>query len=154
MSDPIRFDDATLDEHVETLFLVDGPHTPDKTAAAGRAMAGLARYLAYAAERESGTPYPATVYQVIGSLSDTTARLGEVLERTNRRFRVLAAQPGAYSTGGDVPPDGMTLAQLEASRVDDHLSVAHDLFGSALAHIARAHSYAGRVGQREPGADR
>jgi hypothetical protein len=40
--------EPTLDEQVEALFPVDGPYGDDATRAAGRAIAGLVRYLNHA----------------------------------------------------------------------------------------------------------
>lgn len=85
---------------IADLWPVDGPFSLEHTQSAARVIAELTRYLAYATMSAAGTPNPGTVSVVLGNLSETLARMPQVLTQLHRRFAELSAQPGATM----VPP--------------------------------------------------
>jgi hypothetical protein len=62
---------------------LDGPHSDEHTAGAARLTAEAIRFLNYATghHADSGLTYPATAYDILGSLSATAHRLPQALQQ-------------------------------------------------------------------------
>lgn len=135
--------EPTLDEQVEALFPVGGPYGDEETRAAGRSIAALVRYLCHAARHGEAVPEPATVDDVLGSLSAAVAGLDQLLPQLAYRLGRLAGLPGAYATGDDSAPATASMAGM-------HLDVARRHLDDAHGRLAKARNLASHIGLNLP----
>lgn len=150
-----RDDEPSPLDTVQDLFPVDGPHSAALTGWAGSALTAVIRFLNYATgadRRETGCPYPATAYDVIGSLHRAVAMLDQTLSQSGARLADAAAAPTAYLSrplGDPRWPDYPT-PQATAEAAIAELREARARLQAAERKLSRAHVYAGRIGQVQP----
>jgi hypothetical protein len=132
-------DDERLDEQVEALFHIDGPHSRDKTIAAANSIAALVRYLNHATWAEDAIPYPSTIDSMVGSLQAAMAGLDQLVRQSTERLLLLAARSDAYDDRGGDPRE---TAQAAAAMLDE----ARVGFDSACSSLAEARKMTNRLG--------
>lgn len=94
---------------------LDGPFTPERTAAAARLVAEAIRYLNHATAEASGTGHAADVWEVLGSLGVAVGRMRQTLDHMGRSLeRDLAAGRLLSSEGGPQAEDAR--AGVDAAR--------------------------------------
>lgn len=134
--------DPTLDEQVEALFPVGGPYGDDQTRAAGRAIAGLVRYLNHATWHDSATPYPSTIDSVSHSLTAALYGMDQLLRQLEQRLAAHGQSGRLYDDTGEDP----------AIRVDEWLTAtqrARRLLNDAASALGHAAGHSSHLGLRD-----
>lgn len=123
------------------LFPIDGPHDPQRVAAAGLVLAAAARYLAHA------TAHPglgvATVYSLLGSLVTGLGSAEQVCRQLTRRLTDLAADASLRADQLGPPASAAGLAAQAAAMT----SVTVEDLAVTAAWLADAHTATGRLYQ-------
>lgn len=120
---------------------VDGPHTPDSTAATAALLAEAVRVLNHATLPNRATdtlPYPSDVARLLGHLGTALERLPQLYDQLADRVKTMAATMPLTSTDGNV--------RLTRQNLDGKLAVAAGTSQDAALAVARARSLADRLG--------
>ncbi len=88
-----RTKELSSDQIAEQHFELHGPYDRDQTIKAVYVIDHLVRYLNYATSEPTGLPYPASIYDLIGTLKDTASKLPQTLQQTGHRLGALAQDP-------------------------------------------------------------
>lgn len=131
-----RPDPAAAAEWVAVMFPVDGPHDPERVAAAGAAIADLGRYLAHATRTGAGLRYAGQVCGLAGSLRQACAALGQTCEQLATRLAALAGDPTLRHDRGDDPVAAARLAAGFAERAADDFSLVGESLSLLNSHTA------------------
>lgn len=115
-------------------FNIDGPHTPESTAAAARQIAELVRYLNHATLADEALPEPADTARVLGELADAAERMRQLLGQIAGRLKRY--EPLGSDDGNPVASRAETVAAAVAAWA--HLE-------HATAELRRARDAAARL---------
>ncbi len=141
--------DLTLDEQVEDLFPVDGPHGEDRSREAARSIAALVRYLNHATYHAEATPYPSVIDAVVRSLGSAVFGLDQLLRQLGDQFDAQVERFGDRLYSDDGRPAG---AVADAFRAN--LDAARYQLTEAAGNLQRAGSYGNHLGVRSTQAAR
>lgn len=127
---------------VATAFPYDGPHTPERVAAAAETIGDLLRYLANATRSRGAVPTAPDLGAVLSHLSVVGPRLAQVLRQLDTAADLLADDPTLYDDQGR---DAGHTAFDAATACEEAARMASILADS----IDAAHQAAARLGHRE-----
>ena len=123
----------------------DGPHSPERTAEAGRLFDDLSRFLVYATMPDKrGLEYPGDAYRLIADIYSATGRLPQACEQIGRFLAVQGRRVDAYEARGRNPGEQAALA---AAHLVKAARAAHDL----TAALQAAQTAIAGLGIREDG---
>lgn len=117
---------------------VEGPHSPERTAAAGRLIADAVRYLNYASMPADGAPgisYPGDVDAVLGAIAAAAGGLQQTFDQLAECLRADLATGRLGWTPGKPYADDPAKAVEEAC---SELEIAVSDCGSLRSTLARA----------------
>jgi len=126
---------------VAAAFPYDGPHTPERVAAAAETVGDLLRYLANATRSRGAIPSSPDLGAVLSHLSVVGPRLAQVLQQLDDAAERIAGSPTLYDDRGE---DARHTAVSAASACGEAARTAYLLAES----IDDAHQLAARLGHR------
>jgi hypothetical protein len=112
---------------------VDGPFSPEQTAAAARLAADAIRYLNHATLQGGGVGHPSDVWEVLGSLGVAVGRLRQTFDQLGRsvegdlttgRLRIEQGAPHAQDPEGGVQAARIQLQLVAETARELELGIA------------------------------
>lgn len=117
-------------DDVATLWPMDGPYSPEATAAALETVGALLRYVNYATRRVPSAPAGADVHGQVMLLDAALGSVPQALRQLAARAMAVAAEPGAAVTEAgrdDDPRTAPGAATLAATHLADVADVIAEL---------------------------
>lgn len=126
---------------VAAAFPYDGPHTPERVAAAAETVGDVLRYLANATRSRGAVPTGPDLGAVLSHLSVVGPRLAQVLQQLDIAADRIADDPTLYDDSGRVAGVTAVSAAVACEQAAHQTTVVADL-------ISEAHQHAARLGHR------